>query len=188
MKSSYPLVYRSTLTVMTKRWMQFLIAISISKNLSRNKAEALWPGITKNPDISTGPLACTTHSLPYSRARGKVYDWISQNELVLSHSHDSARGEMSPMLSNLELFILCVQKGNQFRIKWNQNINWKHSQLPWPYWQWISAGRPDLGQGRTCKLDWEVKKCLHRCSLTDIVFLSKEFTLHCGSEEPWIET
>ena len=76
----------------------------------------LWSGTNKNRDVSTGPLArpfarslalltrslapdCSLRSRPplrslfhslahfaHSLARGKVNDWMSQNDLVLSHS------------------------------------------------------------------------------------------------------
>ena len=67
------------------------------------KVCSLWSRTTKNSDISAGPLACpfagTVHSSAcsallgalicslavHSRARGKVNDSMTQNDLVLSH-------------------------------------------------------------------------------------------------------
>ena len=47
---------------------------------------ALWSGTIKNPDVSTGPLACPFARTGHSHARGKVNDLMSQNGVVLSHS------------------------------------------------------------------------------------------------------
>ena len=94
----------------------FLSIRSRVSSMPAHPSIALWSGTNKNRDISTGPLACAfarslapltcllaldcllcsrlllrslVRSLAHfahSLARGKMNDWMSQNDLVLSYS------------------------------------------------------------------------------------------------------